>query len=202
MTNLNCSQLLYDKPKFGIKFITGLSLFLLLFYSPCKIAFGQDGEAIFKQTCSACHTIGKGKLVGPDLAHVHTRRDVEWLHKFIKSSQSLIKSGDKTADSLYQAFNKAIMPDQPLDDNSIKSILAYIESSSSAPAAVSQNAAPSTAPTVQNEADEIFLTNTNIILMIAVIALLAIILTLAKMNRKLAEELADLYNMNRTFFKK
>ncbi len=96
----------------------------------------QDkGEATFKQICAACHTIGKGKLVGPDLANVHTRQSEEWLKQFIRSSQTVIKSGDKYADSLFKAFNQAVMPDQPtLTDEQIKNILAYIKDNNSAPA--------------------------------------------------------------------
>ena len=38
------------------------------------------GEQAFKTKCAACHTIGGGKLVGPDLKEVTTRRDDAWLH--------------------------------------------------------------------------------------------------------------------------
>jgi cytochrome c2 len=29
---------------------------------------------LFRQFCVACHTIGQGKLIGPDLIDVHNRR--------------------------------------------------------------------------------------------------------------------------------
>lgn len=31
-----------------------------------------DGASLFSQKCSGCHTVGKGKLVGPDLEPTHT----------------------------------------------------------------------------------------------------------------------------------
>lgn len=91
------------------------------------------GETTFKQVCAACHTIGKGRLVGPDLANADQRLSEEWIIKFVKSSQSVIQSGDKYADSLFQAYNHAIMPDQPtFTDDQIKEIIAYIQVNSSA----------------------------------------------------------------------
>lgn len=86
-----------------------------------------NGETLFKQTCIACHSIGNGKLVGPDLKGVTTRRTEAWLVKFIKSSQTLIKSGDKAAVALFNENNKIVMPDHALTDAQVKSILAYIK---------------------------------------------------------------------------
>lgn len=107
------------------------------------VVSAQDkGEAAFKQICAACHTVGKGRLVGPDLANVDTRHPEEWLIKFVKSSQSVIKSGDKYADSLFKAFNQVPMPDQPaLTDEQIKDIFSYIKSITSAPVSVSASPA-------------------------------------------------------------
>ncbi|MBV6479195.1 MAG: hypothetical protein HGGPFJEG_01956 [Ignavibacteria bacterium] len=107
----------------------------ILFIALCNNAFPQNqGETIFKQVCAACHTIGSGKLVGPDLANVHTRHTKEWIISFVKSSQSVIKSGDKYADSLFKAFNQVPMPDNPtLTNDQIEGIIAYITEKSSSP---------------------------------------------------------------------
>lgn len=88
------------------------------------------GEKIFQQNCSACHSIGKGKIVGPDLNGVNARRTEAWLLKFIKSSQTMVKSGDKTAVTLFNENNKIVMPDQNLTDQQIKEVLGYIKSKS------------------------------------------------------------------------
>ncbi|MBI4607901.1 MAG: cytochrome c [Candidatus Rokubacteria bacterium] len=37
-----------------------------------------EGQAIFQEKCVSCHTIGGGRLVGPDLQGVTARRDREW----------------------------------------------------------------------------------------------------------------------------
>ena len=102
----------------------------------------KNGEAIFKESCTACHTIGKGKLVGPDLANVQDRHSIEWIEDFIKSSQSVIKSGDKYADSLFKAFDQMPMPDHPnLTDDQLKELLGYISEKSSAPATATASVA-------------------------------------------------------------
>ena len=90
-----------------------------------------SGDQLFQSTCAACNTIGGGRLVGPDLAAVGERRSEEWLGKFIKSSQSQIKSGDADAISIFEEFSGMIMPDFPLSDLQINQILSYIETEGS-----------------------------------------------------------------------
>lgn len=93
----------------------------------------QDGETLFKQNCTACHTVGGGRLVGPDLQGITQKRSEDWLIKFIKSSQTLIKSGDEEAQAIFEEYNEVMMPDQNLSDDEIKSVLTYIESQGGAP---------------------------------------------------------------------
>ena len=106
-------------------------------------ASAQDsGTQIFQQSCAVCHHIGGGRLVGPDLAGVNDRRPEDWLLKFIKSSQTVVKSGDKTATALFEEFNKIPMPDQALSDEQIKQVLAHIKETGGSPAAGKETAAP------------------------------------------------------------
>jgi cytochrome c551/c552 len=95
-------------------------------------AFSQNGKNLFKANCTACHTIGQGHLVGPDLKGVTTRRNGDWLMKWIKSSQSLVKSKDPLAVALYNQNNQIIMPDQPFSDDQIKVLLNYIKTGNGA----------------------------------------------------------------------
>jgi mono/diheme cytochrome c family protein len=71
--------------------------------------------------------VGKGEVVGPDLKGVTARHDRAWLHHFIHSSQSVIRSGDPVATSLFQRYGRQVMPDHPLSDPEIDRLLAYIE---------------------------------------------------------------------------
>ena len=91
----------------------------------------QSGEETFNKTCKACHTVGGGKLVGPDLNGVTSKRSSEWLMKWTKSSQSLINSGDADAKTVFEANNKIPMPDQNLSDAEIQAVIEYIKSKSS-----------------------------------------------------------------------
>jgi len=86
----------------------------------------NDGAQLFV-VCSACHTIGKGKLVGPDLKGVNDRHQKEWLHRFIKNSQEVIQSGDPVAVKLFEENNKVPMPPNNLTDEQIDILLEYIK---------------------------------------------------------------------------
>lgn len=126
------------------KFFTALIGLLSL----SGLAFGnppvEEGKAIFTSRCAACHNVNK-TLTGPALAGVDERRSIEWLTKFIISSQSLIKSGDKDAVEVFEKFNKVPMPDHPdLTQDHIKSIVEYIKSEAKP---VEASAAPFAKPT-------------------------------------------------------
>ena len=75
-------------------------IILILSFTSFLLANGQDGEAIYKQNCSACHKLGQ-RLIGPDLIGINQKRSEEWLISFIKSSQTMIKSGDADAVSFF-----------------------------------------------------------------------------------------------------
>ncbi len=86
-----------------------------------------SGETDFNTYCGACHSIGQGRRVGPDLAGVYDRRSQDWLEKFVKSSQAMIKSGDAQAVAISTEYNNMIMPDMALSAAQIKDVLSYIK---------------------------------------------------------------------------
>lgn len=98
-----------------------------LFFSTPSYSQTAEAEANFA-VCKACHTIGGGKLIGPDLKGVTERREEAWLLSFIKNSQAMIDSGDPIAIQVWEDHNKIPMPPNPqLNDDQIKDILLYIE---------------------------------------------------------------------------
>ena len=160
------------------------------------------GETDFKQICAACHTIGKGKLVGPDLINLPKRRPEDWILKFVKSSQTVVKSGDKYADSLFQAFNQTVMPDQPaLTDEKIKNIIAYIGAESSAPTTTSPTTTTEPAGQQTGKATGSFFTTTTIFLLTVIFIMLIVIVFLARVNKGLVEQIRDYYSSNKSLFK-
>ncbi len=88
----------------------------------------SDGETIFKMKCTACHTIGAGKLVGPDLDGVTTRRTKEWLTSWISAPDKMLAAKDPTAAQLLPEYNNVAMPNYGLTDAQVASLIAYLES--------------------------------------------------------------------------
>lgn len=117
--------------------LTSKLLVLFLIVISSSLAMAQpNGEAIFKANCTACHVTGEDVVVGPGLKNVHKKYKEEWLLKWIRNSQSLIKTGDAQAVKIYEQFNKVAMPAFNLSDDEIKSVIAYIKAESeAAPAA-------------------------------------------------------------------
>lgn len=109
-----------------VPLMTSIASTLVLLLSSSSPARADDNEArkIFNQRCTACHTYGKGVKVGPDLKGVTERRTRPWLLKFIRSSQTVIESGDPTAKQLFQDFKSQRMPDwTDLSEEQITSVL-------------------------------------------------------------------------------
>ncbi|MDF1550645.1 MAG: c-type cytochrome, partial [Bacteroidales bacterium] len=115
-------KLLYNQ---NINKIVLLFIVILIYNTSGMMA--QKGPVENFKVCAACHTIGGGKMIGPDLKGVNDRHDEAWLIKFIRSSQTMIKSGDKVAIQLFEENNKIPMPDNNLTDDEIRELLAYIE---------------------------------------------------------------------------
>ncbi|MEZ5082830.1 MAG: c-type cytochrome [Bacteroidales bacterium] len=101
--------------------LTILGLFMII------LGNANEGEELYNLTCKACHTVGKGKLVGPDLQNITEKRNQDWLISFIKSSSSMIKSGDPDAVAISKEFNGILMPDNLYSDAQIISILDFIK---------------------------------------------------------------------------
>lgn len=116
--------------------INALVLSLIVIFQTSTQA-QPNGEALFKANCTACHVVGVDVVVGPGLKNVHTKYKEDWLIKWIRNSQALVKSGDPQAVKVYEQFNKVAMTSFNLSDDEIKSIIGYIKTTSeAAPAAV------------------------------------------------------------------
>lgn len=86
----------------------------------------ETGKKLFQERgCLACHTIGKGKLTGPDLAGVTKRRDEEWLTKWLTSPETMLMS-DPVAKELLQQY-MVPMPNQGLTPQDIEALIEYFE---------------------------------------------------------------------------
>lgn len=95
-----------------------------------------EGQTLFEQKCAACHTIGGGALVGPDLKGVASRRDPNWLAQWIAAPDKMIAAGDPIAAQILKQYNNVAMPNLGLSSTQVQAVIAYI-------AAQSGQAAPS-----------------------------------------------------------
>lgn len=73
-----------DEPRDASRLWSGCSVFGVLLAAMCyasgsSFAAAADGAALFQANCSACHTVGAGAKVGPDLKGVIANRGKQWV---------------------------------------------------------------------------------------------------------------------------
>ena len=119
------------------KFSRDILLILLLLFTLRSVSYGleaspsdniQDmpGAGLFKaKTCYSCHSIGNGKLVGPDLKGLFERRDEVWVRKFILDPTSMTAS-DPIAIKL-KAEYMTQMPNPILTPEELNQLIAYLK---------------------------------------------------------------------------
>jgi cytochrome c2 len=89
-------------------------------------ALAGRGKSLFtSRGCTGCHTVGKGKSAGPDLAGVTTRRTADWLKQWLKAPESMFDS-DSTAKALLAAAKGTKMPNMHLNDADIEALISYL----------------------------------------------------------------------------
>ncbi|MBZ5555532.1 MAG: SCO family protein [Acidobacteriia bacterium] len=87
----------------------------------------NSGQYLFATRCSACHSIGHGASVGPDLQGVTTVRNRAWLTRFITVPDQMLTEKDPIATALYKQYNQVQMPNLHLNQAEVNDILGYLE---------------------------------------------------------------------------
>jgi mono/diheme cytochrome c family protein len=119
-------------------------------FSAAMPSAAQDAALYFRQNCAACHTVGGGRLTGPDLKDVTGRRDRAWLAQFIAAPQRVIDSGDPYAARLLQDARGVVMPALPtLNAPLIDALLNLLDAESKLPRSQFAGALVSTRPFTQ-----------------------------------------------------
>lgn len=174
-----------------VRFSLSILLFTLIvnFSSAFAQASAEQGEKIFKQNCTSCHSIGTTKVVGPGLKDVMKRVPSEdWLKTWIKNSSAVIKSGDAYAKKIYEENNKAAMSSfDNLKDDQLASLIEYLKN----PPAPKQAAAASggAAGTSSSASNEDGIWNYVLLALAAIFIILIVVLggikeTLARLVRE------------------
>ena len=90
----------------------------------------DPGQYMFRSRCGACHTIGHGDAVGPDLVDVGRRRDRAWLARYVAAPDRVLASGDPIAKELFKKYKNVRMPNLDLSPEEVNQLLPYIEKES------------------------------------------------------------------------
>lgn len=93
-------------------------------------AVSHPGRAIFDGACFACHSIGEGDRIGPDLDGVHLRREREWLVRWLRDPIGMATS-DSIGRALFAQYQSVPMPPSGLTDEEIDQVLDYLQAVSS-----------------------------------------------------------------------
>lgn len=110
--------------------MTAPTAILLLLLSAGAAMAVDTGEALFTQACAACHSIGQGRRLGPDLRGVEDRRQRDWLIRFIVDPKKVLDSGDTDAQAMLKEYGNVVMPGTGMDDIKAAAILDYIRHAS------------------------------------------------------------------------
>jgi protein SCO1/2 len=124
------------------------------------IDLSDKGRYIFATHCAACHTIGHGDKIGPDLLGVTNTRERAWLAKFISTPDKVLAEKDPVATALFEKYKQVIMPNLRLAQVDLESLLNFLQTQTVAPhtdtpatgatTSGSSTAAPSSSGAVEN----------------------------------------------------
>lgn len=107
-----------------------LTILALVLFVPAR-GEAQQAAQFFRQNCANCHTIGGGRLTGPDLKDVGKRKDRTWLAQFVQDPKAKIDGGDPYALQLKDEARGVVMPAVPgLTPAVVNDLLDLIEAES------------------------------------------------------------------------
>jgi mono/diheme cytochrome c family protein len=126
-----------------------------------QYAAAQSADDFFQKNCVACHTIGGGRLIGPDLKEAVQQKDRAWMEHFIQDPPAALSSGDPYALQLKKEANGMVMPKMPgVTPEMAKALLDMIELEAKLPASSSAGGTVTEKPFTAEEVSagtEIFL---------------------------------------------
>src|SRR5215213_7486496 len=85
------------------------------------------GQYLFATRCAACHTIGNGDKLGPDLLGVTNVRDRAWLARMIVDSSKMIEEKDPIATALFKKYKEIRMPPLGLPEADVNTLIEFMK---------------------------------------------------------------------------
>jgi protein SCO1 len=92
----------------------------------------DKGQYIFATQCAACHSIGHGDKVGPDLLGVTNVRDRAWLTRYISTPDKVLSEKDPIATALFDKYKPVNMPNLRLGTSDVATLIAFLEAQTKA----------------------------------------------------------------------
>jgi protein SCO1/2 len=92
----------------------------------------DKGQYLFATRCAACHTIGNGDKVGPDLLGVTNVRDRAWLGRIITEPDKLIDEKDPIATALFKKYREVRMPRLGLPEADVNTLIEFMKTQTAA----------------------------------------------------------------------
>ena len=102
----------------------------------------SPGEDLFNTRCTACHSIGQGDKLGPDLLGVVSKRDRQWLIRWLMEPDVMLKEKDPLATALYTQYNNVPMPNVKLAQKQIFDLIEYMQAETRRVNAIAQGTPP------------------------------------------------------------
>jgi protein SCO1/2 len=87
----------------------------------------DKGQYLFATRCAACHTIGNGDKLGPDLIGVTNVRDRDWLARIIADAPKMIEDRDPIATALFDKYKGIRMPKLNLAEADVNTLIEYMK---------------------------------------------------------------------------
>jgi protein SCO1 len=85
------------------------------------------GAYLYRTRCLACHTMGRGDKLGPDLRGVASARNPAWLARWIREPRKMIDARDPIIMPMMARYNNLAMPNLGLGESDVAAIIDYMK---------------------------------------------------------------------------
>jgi protein SCO1/2 len=102
-------------------------------YAAAAPIHADSGQYLFATRCAACHTLGHGVRIGPDLLGITKVRDHAWLARMIQRPDEMLAQKDPLALLLFRKYNRVQMPNLRLGPQDTEKVINFLQNYPAAP---------------------------------------------------------------------